>query len=60
VLNFSEPAQSIGTIPLVKGGRVKAPQSIRYTTRERLLKSQNLDEAFGAYPSDKAEAAHPS
>src|SRR5208337_479665 len=27
VLNFSEPAQPIGPIPLVKGGRVKAPMS---------------------------------
>lgn len=47
VLNFEEPAQPIGPIPLVKGGRVKAPQSIRYTTHERLLKAKNLDELFG-------------
>lgn len=47
VLNFEEPAQPIGPIPLVKNGRVKAPQSIRYTTHERLLKAKNLDELFG-------------
>jgi hypothetical protein len=46
VLNFEEPAQPIGPIPLVKGGRVKAPQSIRYTTHERLMKAKNLDELF--------------
>jgi len=31
-----------GPIPLVKGGRVKAPQSPRYTTHERLLKAKNI------------------
>jgi hypothetical protein len=58
VLNFSEPAQAIGPIPLVKGGRVKAPQSIRYTTRDRLMKSKNLDEVFAPSASENAEAAH--
>jgi hypothetical protein len=48
VLNFEEPAQPIGPIPLVKGGRVKAPQSIRYTTHDRLLKAKSLDELFCA------------
>jgi len=48
ILYFSEPAKPIGPIPLVKGGSVKAPQSIRYTTRERLAKAKNLDEVFGA------------
>ncbi len=46
VLYFAEPAKPIGPIPLVKGGRVRAPQSLRYTTRERLLKAKNLDELF--------------
>ena len=54
VLNFEEPAQPVGPIPLVKGGRVKAPQSIRYTTHERLLKAKNLDELFGAKTEKKA------
>ncbi len=57
VLNFSEPAQPIGPITLVKGGRVKAPQSIRYTTRERLLKARNLDEVFVAGAAENAQAA---
>src|SRR5947209_5444825 len=48
ILYFSEPAKEIGPIPLVKGGQVHAPQSIRYTTRERLLKAKNLDELFGS------------
>lgn len=51
VLNLEERAQPVGPIPLVKVGRVKAPQSIRYTTHERLLKPKNLDELFG----EKAE-----
>jgi hypothetical protein len=60
VLNFSEPAQAIGPIPLLKGGRVRAPQSIRYTTRERLLKAKNLDEVFAAESSEDARAARTS
>jgi hypothetical protein len=54
VLNFEEPAQPIGPIPLVKGGRVKAPQSIRYTTYESLLKAKNLDELFGTASANAA------
>jgi hypothetical protein len=54
VLNFEEPAQPIGPIPLVKGGRVKAPQSIRYTTHERLMKAKNLDELFGGKNGETA------
>jgi hypothetical protein len=46
VLNFEEPAQPIGPIPLVKGGRAKAPQAPRYSTHERLMKAKNLDELF--------------
>jgi hypothetical protein len=44
VVHFSEPAKEIGPIPLVKGGCVKAPQSIRYTTREKLLAAKILDD----------------
>jgi hypothetical protein len=54
VLNFEERAQPVGPIPLVKGGRVKAPQSIRYTTHERLLNAKNLDELFGEKTEKKA------
>ncbi len=58
VLNFSEPAQPIGPIPLIKGGRVKAPQSIRYTTRDRLSKAKNLDQVFAGETSEGMQAAH--
>jgi hypothetical protein len=57
VLRFSEPARPIGPIPLVKGGQVKAPQSIRYTTRERLLKAKNLDEVFAAQSPESGIAS---
>jgi hypothetical protein len=43
VLNFSEPAQEIGPIKLVKKGRVKALQNLRYTTKAMREKSKTLD-----------------
>ena len=43
VVNFSEPPKEIGPIPLVKGGRVKSPYSIRYTKKERLEAASTLD-----------------
>jgi hypothetical protein len=48
VLNFSEPAKTIGPIKLLPKptGKVKAPQAPRYTSYERLMKAKNLDEAF--------------
>jgi len=46
VVNFAEPAQKIGPIELVKTGRVKAPQNLRYTNRERLLSAENLDDVW--------------
>jgi len=46
VVNFSESPQEIGPISLVKGGRVKAPQSIRYTKKERLEAAKTLDEVW--------------
>jgi hypothetical protein len=33
VINLAEPAAEIGPVPLVKGGKVKAPQNVRYTIR---------------------------
>jgi hypothetical protein len=60
VLNFEEPAAPIGPIPLGKGGRVKAPQSPRYTTHERLLKAKNIDELLGARSPRNADAARSS
>jgi len=46
VVNFSEPAREIGPIGLVKGGSVRAPQNLRYTTRERLIASRTLDDVW--------------
>jgi hypothetical protein len=46
VLNFSEPATPIGPVKLVKGGKVSAPQSIRYTSRMKLEAAKTLDDAF--------------
>ncbi len=47
VVNFAEPAQKIGPIPLLKYGKVKAPQNLRYTNYERLLKAKSLDDIWG-------------
>ena len=46
VVNFTEPAREIGPIPLVKDGRVKAPQNLRYTSRERLDAAKTLDDIW--------------
>ena len=46
VLNFKEPARAIERIPLVPGGRVKAPQGPRYTSFTRLQKARTLDDLF--------------
>jgi hypothetical protein len=46
VVNFSEPARELGPIPLVSGGRVKALQSLRYTTRRRLEQAKDLDDVW--------------
>jgi hypothetical protein len=46
VVNFSEQAEAIGPMPLVKGGKVKAPQAPRYASRQRLLAAKNLDDVW--------------
>jgi hypothetical protein len=46
VLNFSEPAAEIPHVVLDKGGKVSAPQSLRYTSRERLLAAKTLDDIW--------------
>lgn len=46
VVNFAEPAQEIGPIPLVKGGRVRALQNLRYSSRQRLESAKTLDEIW--------------
>lgn len=47
VLNFGEPAQAIGPVSLVKGGRVKALQNLRYTSYSRLKEAKTLDDLWG-------------
>ncbi len=46
VVNFAEPAREIGPIQLAKGGRGKALQNLRYTTRARLEAAKTLDEIW--------------
>jgi hypothetical protein len=46
VVNFSSPAEQIGPITLVKHGRVKALQNLRYTTRARLDMAKTLDDIW--------------
>jgi hypothetical protein len=46
VVNFSQPARAIGPISLVKGGRVRHLQNLRYTTKERLEKAKTLDDVW--------------
>ncbi len=38
VVNFAEPAESLQRIPMLETGRVKTFQSLRYTSRVRLLR----------------------
>jgi hypothetical protein len=47
VVNFAEPARKIGPIPLLKHGKVKAPQNLRYTNHERLLQAKSLEDIWG-------------
>ena len=42
----AEPAEEIGPIKLVRKGKVKAPQGLRYTSYDRLMNAKTLDEAF--------------
>ena len=46
VVNFSASAREIGPIKLVKGGRVKALQNLRYTTLKRLQAAKTLDDIW--------------
>ncbi|HEV2493070.1 MAG TPA: hypothetical protein VG204_08370 [Terriglobia bacterium] len=46
VVNFSEPARALGPIPLVKSGRVKALQNLRYTARQKLEAAKSLDDIW--------------
>ena len=46
VVNFSEPARAIEPIRLVKSGRVKALQNLRYTTHSKLENAKTLDDVW--------------
>src|SRR6266480_3718497 len=47
VVNFAEPARPVGPIHLLKHGKVKAPQSLRYANYERLMQAKSLDDIWG-------------
>lgn len=57
VLNFVEPAQAIGPICLVKGGKVKALQNLRYTSYSRLKNAKTLDDLWGESTAGAGSAA---
>ena len=46
VVNFSEPAKEVGPILLVKTGRVKALQNLRYSTRDKLMAAKTLEDLW--------------
>jgi hypothetical protein len=46
VVNFSAPAKEIGPIPVVKGGKVRALQNLRYTAYDRLVAAKTIDEIW--------------
>jgi hypothetical protein len=46
VVNFAAPAKEIGPIPIVKSGKVRALQNLRYTTHSRLEAAKNIDEIW--------------
>ncbi len=45
ILHFTEPAEKIKKVPLGIG-KGKAPQSPRYSSRDRILSAQSLDNVF--------------
>ncbi len=46
VVNFSETPRPIGPINVMKNGRAKALQNIRYASRARLLAAKTLDDVW--------------
>lgn len=46
VVVLAEKAQEIPAIPMVAKGKIKALQSLRYTSRDRLMAAKNLDQVF--------------
>ena len=45
-LYFKAPARPITPLKLVPGGKVSAPQNLRYTSLARLEKAETLDDVF--------------
>ena len=46
IVYFSEPAQAISPIKLVRGGKVKSFQNLRYTSMARIDAATTLDDVF--------------
>jgi hypothetical protein len=46
LLNFSEPLQEISSKHLRQNGAVSAPQAPRYTSKQRLMTAESLDDVF--------------
>ncbi len=56
VLNFTEQAETIGPITLVKGGKVKALQNLRYTSYQRLKSAKTLDDLWAETAANAASS----
>ncbi|HUN05532.1 MAG TPA: hypothetical protein PLQ56_02985 [Aggregatilineales bacterium] len=46
IVYFAEPAKEITPVPMLKNGKIKTFQNLRYTTLDRLMSASNLDEVF--------------
>ena len=46
VVNFRSPAEKIKPVRLVEKSKVKAPQGPRYTSKNRIVSAETLDDAF--------------
>lgn len=46
IVYFAAPAEEVEHIPLVKNGKVRAFQNLRYTTFERLRNAKTIDDVF--------------
>ena len=46
VINFAEPAREFGPIPMLRKGKVKTFQSLRYTTQALLKNAKSLDDLW--------------
>lgn len=46
IVHFTEPAEKINAVPLKGKGQGKVPQSPRYSSRNRILSADSLDDVF--------------